>query len=123
MIKDPFLIAWLRLGYTLLVFFLLALALGSEPIRGQAVDFGRILPQSAAFVAKGPALLLYRVGMPAGIIGAIAFWGALLAAAFQSRQPRPRRWFYLLLAAYIVLTAVALLGEMAMGLIAMSHAL
>jgi len=53
----------------------------------------------------------------------IGFWIAIFFTAKESINTVKRRWFYVLLSIYIVMTSIGLLGEIAMGLIAMSHAL
>ena len=47
MIKNPVATAWLRLGYVLIIFFLLNAAMGSQPIRSRTVEVGQVLIQSA----------------------------------------------------------------------------
>ena len=121
MIKDPILTAWLRLICVLLVFFILNVAMLSEPIRSKTVNIERVLNQSAKLVLLGPALPFMRNKF-FGILGAIGFWCALLGTGCKSRQRRIRRWFYVLFAVYIVMTSIGMLGEIAMGLISMAHA-
>ena len=106
----------------LLIFFILSVALGSQPIRSQTVNTGRVLKQSAQFVFIGHALPLFTHNNTIGILGAIGFWCALLVTAWRSRQRRIRRWFYVLFTVYIVMTSIGMLGEIAMGLISMAHA-
>lgn len=122
MIKDPILTVWLRPICVLLVFFILSVAMGSQPIRSKTVNTGRVLNQSAKFVLLGPALPLFMYNKFFGILGAIGFWCALLGTACWSRQGRIRRWFYVLFGVYIVMTLIGMLGEIAMGLISMAHA-
>ena len=121
-IKNPLLTVWLRLLCVLLVFFLLGMTMGSQPIRSQAINTGRVLKQSAGFVFIGPCLPLYTFNKTIGILGAIGFWCALLVTACRSRERRIRRWFYVLFTVYIVMTSIGILGEIAMGLISMAHA-
>jgi hypothetical protein len=122
-IKNPVKAVWLRLTAVLLVFFSLSMTLGSQPIRGNTVDGGELLLRSIEFVIKGPAILVYWQWEPLGILVTIGFWAALLATATRSSRVRKRRWFYVLLILYIVMTSIGLFGEIVMGIIAMSHAL
>jgi hypothetical protein len=122
MIKDPVLTVWLRLLCVLLIFFMVLVAMGSVPIRSRSVDIRRVLERSAVAVVTGPALPLFWYGKAVGALGTILYWCVLLATAFQSRQRSARRVFYVLLGVYIVMTSIGILGEIAMGLIAMAHA-
>jgi hypothetical protein len=123
MIKNPVMTVWLRLISVLLIFSMLMVALGSQPIRGNRVDSEELLLRSMQFVVQGPAIPLYWHFEPFAILVTIGFWIALFITAKGSISTRKRRWFYVLLSIYIVLTSIGLLGEIAMGLIAMSHAL
>ena len=55
MIKNPVVTVWLRLISVLLIFFMLMVALGSQPIRGNRADIGELLLRSMQFVIQGPA--------------------------------------------------------------------
>ena len=123
MIKNPVMTVWLRLISVLLIFFMLMIAMGSQPIRGNRVDIGELLLRSLQFVAKGPAIPFYWHFEPLAIVVNIGFWIALFFTAKGSISTRKRRWFYVLLSIYIVITFVGLFGEIAMGMIAMSHAI
>ncbi len=122
MIKSPVLTVWLRLICALLIFFMLWVTMGSRPIRSPTVDIGRVLERSVVLVVKGPALPLFWRGKSLGTPGAILFWCALLGTAFWSRHRRTRRWFYVLLGVYIVMSSIGIIGQVAMELIAMAHA-
>ena len=122
MIKDPVLTVWLRLLCVLLIFFMVLVAMGSTPIRSRTITIGGVLKCSAVAVVTGPALPLFWHGKALGALGTILFWCALLGTAFRSRQRLGRRVFYVLLGVYIVMTSIGILGEVAMGLIAMAHA-
>ena len=106
----------------LLVFFILGVTMGSQPIRSQTVNTGLVLNQSIRFVFIGPALPLYTFNKAVGISGAVVFWCALLGTAFMSKERRIRRWFYMLFGIYIAMTFIGMFGELAMGLISMAHA-
>lgn len=123
MIKSPVLTVWLRLICASLIFFMLWVAMGSQPIRSPTVDIGRVLERSVVLVVKGPVLPLFWRGESLGTLGAIFFWCVLLGTAFWSRHRRTRRWFYVLFGVYIVMSFIGMIGEVAMGLIAMAHAL
>jgi hypothetical protein len=123
MIKSPVITVWLRLTSVLLIFFMLIIALGSQPIRGNRVDIGELLLRSIQFVVKGPVIPLYWRWQALAILVTIGFWIALFVTAKGSISTRKRRWFYVLLSIYIVMTFFGLLGEIGMGMIAMSHAL
>ena len=122
MIKDPILTVWLRLICVLLVFFILNVTMWSQPIRSKTINTGRVLKQSAELVFLGPALPLIMFNESFSILSAIGFWGALFGTACWSGQRRIRRWFYVLLGLYIVMTSIEMLRRIAMGLIAMAHA-
>jgi len=123
MIKNPVMTVWLRLISALLIFFMLIIALGSHPIRGNRVDIGELLLRSMQFVVKGPAIPFYWHFELLAVIVNIGFWIATFFTAKGSISTKKRRWFYVLLSIYIVMTSIGLLGEITMGLIAMSHAL
>jgi hypothetical protein len=123
MIKNPVMTVWLRLTSVLLIFFMLIIALGSQPIRGNRVDIGELLLRSMQFIVKGPAIPLYWKWQSLAILVTIGFWIALFVTAKGSISTRKRRWFYVLLSIYIILTSIGLFGEIGMGMIAMSHAL
>ena len=122
-VKNPVKSVWLRLTAVLLVFFTLVMTLGIQPIRGNTVDGGELLLRSIEFVIKGPAIPVYWQCEPLGILVTIGFWTGLLSTATGSSRVRKRRWFYVLLSLYIVMTSIGLFGEIVMGMIAMSHAL
>ena len=123
MIKDPMLTVWLRLICLLLVFFMLGVAIWSQPIRSQTIDTKRVLYQSAKFVLLGPALPQFKYNKFKCILGAIGFWCAFLGTACLSRHGHIRRWFYVLFGVYVVMTTVFILREFVLGLIAMAGAL
>lgn len=122
MIKNPVLTVWLRLICVLLVFFVLSVVIGSQPIRSKTINTERVLHQSAKFVLLGPALPLFIYNKFFSILGAIGFWCALLGTACLSRQGHIRRWFYVLLGVYVVMTFIGIFREIVMGLISMAHA-
>ena len=122
MIKNPILTVWLRLICVLIVFFILSVAMGSQPIRSKRINTERVLYQSAKFVLLGPALPLYKHTKFFSILGAIGFWCALLGTACLSRQGHIRRWFYVLFGVYVVMLLIGIFGEIVMGLISMAHA-
>ncbi len=123
MIKNPVYTVWLRLVSTLLIFFMLGVAMGSTPIRSMTVNTIRVLGQSAAFVVKGPALLFFHISDILGVIVTSGFWLAILGTACGSREGRTRRWFYVLYGVFVVMTIFGMAGEIVMGLISMSHAI
>ena len=99
------------------------MAFGSRPIRSPSVNIGSVLEHSLVSVVIGPVLLLYSwFGKSVGILVTIVFWCALLGTAVGSRQQRTRRWFYVLYGVFIVMSFLGLVGSIAMGLIAMAHA-
>ena len=123
MIKNPVMTVWLRLISVLLIFFMVMIALGSQPIRGSRVEIGELLFRSMQFVVKVPAIPFYWHSEPLAVVVNIGFWVAVFFTAKESISTKKRRWFYVLLSTYILMTSIGLLGEIAMGLIAMSHAL
>ena len=122
MIKNPVLTVWLRLICVLLVFFVLSVAIVSQPIRSKIINTERVLYQSAKFVLLGPALPLYKYTKFFSILGAIGFWCALLGTACLSRQGHIRRCFYVLFGVYVVMLLIGIFGEIVMELISMAHA-
>jgi len=82
-----------------------------------------VLVRSLEFVVIGPFLPLFWHAKYLSILLSIGFWCALLGTACGSRRDRVRRWFYVLFGVYIVLTFFGMVGEIAMGIIAMAHAL
>ena len=123
MIKNPVLTAWLRLICTVMIFCMFWVAMGSQPIRSRKVDVGRVLERSLVCVVKGPASPFYLGGNVIGIPATILFWTALMGAPSGSRDKNIRRVFYVLLGMMIVITLFGTLREIAMGLVAMSHAI
>ena len=123
MIKNPVLTAWLRLICTVMIFFMFWVAMGSQPIRSRTVDVGRVIERSLVRVIKGPASPFYLGGNVTGVPATILFWIALMVTASGSRDKNIRRVFYVLLVIMIVMTLFGTLTAIAMGLIAMSHAL
>lgn len=123
MIKNPVLTVWLRLICTLMIFFVFWVAMGSQPIRSSRVNMGRVLERSLTSVVKGPVLPFFLGGKIIGIPAAICFWTALMGTACLSRDKHIRRVFYVLFVMLIVMTLFGMVGEIAMGLVAMSHAL
>jgi len=122
MINDPMLTVWLRLICVLLVFFVLSVAIVSQPMRSKRINTDRVLYQSAKFVFLGAALPLYMYTKFFSILGAIGFWCALLGTACLSRQGHIRRCFYVLFGVYVVMLLIGIFGEIVMGLISMAHA-
>ena len=123
MIKNPVLTVWLRLICALLVFFMFWVTMGSVPGRSRTVDIGRVLEHSVVLVLKGPVLPLFWFSNFLGIPPALLFWCALLGTACGSRKDRTRRWFYALFGVYIAIMSLVMLVAIAMGLMAMSHAI
>ena len=97
--------------------------MGSQPIRSRKVDIGKVLERSLVCVARGPASPFYLGGNVIGVPATVLFWIALMGTASGSRDKKIRRVFYVLLGMMIVMTLFGMLKEIAMGLIAMSHAL
>ena len=73
-------------------------------------------------ILKGPAIPLYFKLTPVGILVSIGFWVGLLSTATGSRSVGKRRFFYALLGVYILMTFIGFVGEIMLGMIAMSHA-
>jgi Na+-transporting NADH:ubiquinone oxidoreductase subunit NqrB len=84
---------------------------------------GRVLELSLVSVVKGPALPFFLGGKTIGALGTICVWTALIGTACWSRDKRIRRVFYVLFGMLIVMTLFGMVGQIAMGLVAMSHAL
>jgi Na+-transporting NADH:ubiquinone oxidoreductase subunit NqrB len=106
-----------------MIFFMFWVAMGSRPIRSRTVNMGRVLERSLVSVVKGPALPFFLGGKTIGTLGTICFWTALIGTACWSRDKRIRRVFYVLFGMLIVMTLFGMVGQIAMGLVAMSHAL
>ena len=111
MVKDPKLTVWLRLFFVLLVFFVLSVVLVTQTIRGNAIYIEKILYLSAKLIFLGPALVLFRHNELLATLGVIGFWGALVGTACLSRKGHIRRWFYVLLGVYAVMTSIGIFGE------------
>jgi ribose/xylose/arabinose/galactoside ABC-type transport system permease subunit len=97
MIKDPRLTVWLRLACVLFVFFVLNVALASQPIRSQTINIGNVLIQSSEMVLLGPALPVFMFTQSFGIL--IGFGMDLIAMAMQDNERTNRKidrhiWIY-----------------------------
>lgn len=114
---------WFRLISTLSIFFMMSVAMRSQPVRSRTVDIGQVLADSIKFVLIGPGSLFYQASNAFGVFISIVFWLLLIKTALGSRDVRPRRWFYGLLGMYIVLTFLEFGASIALGLVAMAGAM
>ena len=122
MIKNPVWTAWSRLLATALILFMLGVAFGSQPIRSQTVDVEQVFTQSALLVFQCPALPLFWFGEALATVVAVGFWCALSGTAAGSGEMGTRRWFYVLFGIFVFMAAIGMLGNYAMGMIAMARA-
>ena len=100
--------AWLRLSCAFFVLFALSCLLWvlsrRSPYAG--IDVGAAIWDNLLVVLSGPVFPLFIAGKPVGIATSAIFWIALVTTACRSRLARPRRWFYLFLAASFAMTLV-----------------